>query len=158
MSNIAALEAWLEPLLAQLDPHEVRQLARRLATGLRRRQAERIAAQRNPDGSAYKPRAPQRVRRANAAPGPHRRVRQRVQSMLVKLRTAKYLKARADGAAATVEIIGRSARIASVHQYGPLERLQPGGPEIRYPARELLGFSADDLEWLHASLREHLTG
>lgn len=157
MDTTAVLEAWLEPLLAQLEPREVRQLARRLTTGLRRRQAERIADQRNPDGSEYEPRAPQRVRRVAVAPGPQRRERQRVRSMFTKLRTTKHLKARADATAATVEIAGRTARIASVHQYGLLDRPQPGGPEIRYPMRELLGFSTDDREWLQASLCEHLT-
>lgn len=157
MDTAAVLEAWLEPLLAQLEPRGVRQLARRLATGLRRRQAARIANQRNPDGSAYKPRSPQRLHRTVATPGPLHRERLRVQSMFTKLRTTKHLKARADAEAVTVEISGRSARIASVHQYGLLDRPQPGGPEIRYPARELLGFSADDLEWLQASLLEHLT-
>jgi phage virion morphogenesis protein len=152
VDTIAVLEAWLEPLLAQLEPREIRQLARRLATGLRHRQAERIAAQRNPDGSAYKPRAPQRVRRAAATPGPQRRERKRVQSMFAKLRTAKHLKARADATGATVEIPGRTARIASVHQYGLLDRPQPAGPRIRYPVRELLGFSASDLEWLQDQL------
>jgi len=158
VDTAAVLEAWLEPLLAQLEPREVRQLARRLAAGLRRRQAERIAAQRNPDGSAYKPRSPQRVRRDAATPGHQRRERQRVQSMFAKLRTTKHLKARADATAATVEISGRTTHIASVHQYGLLDHPQPGGPEIRYPVRELLGFAADDLEWLRVSLREHLTG
>jgi len=156
VDTAAVLEAWLEPLLAQLEPREVSQLARRLATGLRRRQAERIAAQRNPDGSTYKPRAPQRVRRAAATPGTQRRERQRVQAMFAKLRNAKHLKARADAATATVEISGRSARIACVHQYGLLDRPQPGGPEIRYPARELLGFSAGDLEWLQDQLLQRL--
>lgn len=157
MDTATVLEAWLEPQLAQLEPREVRQLARRLATGLRRRQAERIADQRNPDGSAYKPRSPQRVLSAIATPGHLRRERQRVRSMFAKLRTTKHLRTHADAAAATVEISGRSARIASVHQYGLLDRPQPGGPAIRYPARELLGFSANDLEWLQASLRGHLT-
>jgi phage virion morphogenesis protein len=76
--------------------------------------------------------------------------------MFVKLRTAKHLKAHPDGDAATVEITERSARIASVHQHGLLDQPQLGGPKIRYPTRQLLGFSADDLEWLQSSLREHL--
>ncbi|MGM9489735.1 phage virion morphogenesis protein [Ideonella sp. YS5] len=146
----------MEPLLAQLEPRQVRQLARRLATGLRRRQSERIAAQRKPDGSAYKPRAPQRVRHAAATPGHHRRERKRVQSMFAKLRTTKHLKARASGDAATIEIAGRSARIASVHQYGLLDQPQPGGPEIRYPTRQLLGLSAGDLEWLQDQVLQSL--
>jgi len=76
--------------------------------------------------------------------------------MFVKLRTAKHLKARASGNVAAVEITGRSARIAAVHQYGLLDQPQRGGPEIRYPARQLLGFSADDFDWLQAQLLQRL--
>jgi phage virion morphogenesis protein len=76
--------------------------------------------------------------------------------MFAKLRTSKHLKVRAEATAATVEVSGRTARIAAVHQYGLLDRPQASGPEIRYPARELLGFSADDLEWLHDQLMERL--
>ncbi|MFZ5548079.1 MAG: phage virion morphogenesis protein [Pseudomonadota bacterium] len=156
MSTTAALEAWLEPLLAQLEPREVRQLARRLAAGLRRRQAERIGQQRNPDGSAYQPRAAQRVRRAAQAPGSHKRERQRVQAMFTKLRTAKHLVATADAEGATVRFKNRSERISAVHQFGLVDRPQPGGPEIRYPVRQLLGFSTDDHAWLREQLLVHL--
>jgi phage virion morphogenesis protein len=79
-----------------------------VATYLRRSQAERIAAQRNPDGSPYEPRKP-RLRNKKGA------IRR---TMFEKLRQAKRLRKTATAQSATVTIGGRSARIARVHQYG----------------------------------------
>lgn len=47
------LEDWAAPLLAKISPAEQRKLVRSIATDLRRRQADRISKQRNPDGSKY---------------------------------------------------------------------------------------------------------
>ncbi len=150
--SLAKLGAWLQPLLDQLQPAERRQLARDLARGLRTRQAQRIAYQRNVDGSPYKPRTERRN------PGALSRQRERIGAMFAKLRTTQHLRATANRGAATVEFTGRAARIASVHQYGLFDVPQEGGPRVRYPARELLGTSADDVEWLQAALRERLMG
>src|SRR5260363_398366 len=51
-----AREAWMGARLARLQPSARRRLARTLAVALRRSQQSRIAAQRNPDGSAFAPR------------------------------------------------------------------------------------------------------
>jgi|GEM_PF-5645917 len=53
-----ALETWAAAQLARLAPAERRRLARKLAVEVRRDQQKRIAAQQNPDGSAYAPRKP----------------------------------------------------------------------------------------------------
>lgn len=50
---LSALEDWVAPLLAKLEPAQRRALARNVGQALRRSQAARIAAQQNPDGSAY---------------------------------------------------------------------------------------------------------
>lgn len=154
---LAELEAWLQPLLAQLAPTERRRLARSLATGLRARQAQRIAQQRNVDGSPYQPRAKARIRARAQAPGEQRRQRDRIGAMFAKLRTTRHLKARASAAEAAVEIGGRTARIAAIHQHGLRDRPQPGGPEVLYPARELLGLSGEDETWLQDQLLAHLS-
>lgn len=150
--SLATLEAWLQPLLDQLQPAERRHLARDLARGLRTRQAQRIANQRNVDGSPYKPRTERRN------PGALSRQRDRIGAMFAKLRTTQHLRATANPGTATVEFTGRAARIASVHQYGLFDLPQDGGPKVRYPVRELLGVSSDDLEWLQAALRKRLIG
>lgn len=146
--DLTQLDDWLAQLLAKLTPAERRTLARRVATGLRRRQRERIKAQQNPDGSAYAPRKPQNRHQAGA-------IRRR--GMFAKLRTAKYLRTRTGKDAAVAGFYGRIAHIARVHQYGLRDRVEPGGPRVQYPQRQLLGFSEDDREAIRDALLKHLT-
>lgn len=63
--------------------------------------------------------------------------------MFVKLRTARYLKARADASGVTVGYNGVAARIARVHQFGERDQVAPG-IFTDYPVRELLGISQAD--------------
>ena len=150
----AELGAWLQPLLDRLPPPQVRRLARSLASGLRRRQSMRIAAQRNPDGTPYAPRR-QRMLRQPAA-GPLRQERERIGAMFEKLRTSTYLRIRVSTAEAGVAIEGRSARIARIHQFGLVDQPQAGGPHVRYAVRELLGFEETDRAWVQAHITRYL--
>src|SRR5260363_336760 len=61
--QVHAVEAWMG---ARLQPSARRRLARTLAVALRRSQQSRIAAQRNPDGSAFAPRKARAPLRAAA--------------------------------------------------------------------------------------------
>ncbi|MGP3147078.1 phage virion morphogenesis protein, partial [Serratia bockelmannii] len=56
------LDALLASVVTQLTPVNRRVLTRELATGLRSRQAKRIAKQQNPDGSPYEPKKERRVK------------------------------------------------------------------------------------------------
>lgn len=141
------LEDWAAPLLAKLSPAEQRKLVRSIALDLRRRQADRIKAQQNPDGSAFAPRKPQ--------PSRYRKPGQ-IKQMFGKLRLVKHLKVLKDNQGSAVGILGRSARIARVHQYGLVDQAQSGGPSVQYPERVLLGFSDDDVEHIRDLLLEHL--
>lgn len=55
------LETWAQPLVKALGAAEQRRLRREIARELLRRQRKRIAAQRNPDGSAYEKRREQKA-------------------------------------------------------------------------------------------------
>lgn len=145
--DLTQLDDWLAPLLDKLTAKERRTLARHVATGLRRRQRERIKAQENPDGSRFAPRKPQNRHKAGA-------IRQR--GMFNKLRTAKYLRTRTGKDAAVAGFYGRVAHLARVHQYGLHDRVEPGGPRVRYPQRQLLGFANTDREAIRDALLEHL--
>lgn len=145
--SLQQLEDWAAPLLARISPAEQRKLVRSIAQDLRRRQATRIKAQQNPDGSAFVPRKPQPVRYRK--PG-------QIKQMFGKLRMAKHLKVLKSGSGSAVGILGRSARIARVHQYGLIDQVEPGGPSVQYPERILLGFSDDDVERIRDLLLEHL--
>lgn len=145
--DLHAVADWAGALLAQLSPAARRGLMRQLATDLRRSQQQRIAAQRAPDGSAYAPRRPQRLR------GKAGRIRR---AMFARLRTARWLRTRSDAHGLSVGFAGRVARIARVHQYGGTDAVRPGGPSADYPARPLLGFSPADLDLITDRLLAHL--
>ncbi|MDZ5457000.1 phage virion morphogenesis protein [Azohydromonas lata] len=149
MDGLTALEAWVGPLLAKLSRSEIRRLSVTIARDLRRSQQQRIASQQNPDGSPYEPRKEQKRLRDQV--GSLRRG-----AMFSKLRTARYMLARADAEGALVGFLGRAARIAAVHQEGLRDRVQPGGPEVQYPVRELLGFTPAEIEHLRDQLLQHL--
>ena len=145
--DLQALETWAEPLLATLAPARRRTLARSIGQALRRSQAARIAQQRNPDGSAYEPR---KTTKARLQKGAIRRI------MFEKLRAARHLKVQTDEEGVAVGFLGRTARIARVHQLGLRDQVQPGGPQYDYPARELLGLTEAEREQIKDLLLQHL--
>lgn len=146
----APLEDWLRTVLASAAPAQRRALMRDLVQQLRRSQADRIAGQRNPDGSAYEPRKPQPTLRETRG-----RLRR---TMFERLRTPSHLKASATAEGAELHISGESGRIARVHQFGLQDRVQRNrGLTIRYPVRELLGFTDDDKRDTLQALLEHFT-
>ncbi|HBR2040547.1 phage virion morphogenesis protein [Klebsiella pneumoniae subsp. ozaenae] len=131
MAELQEVDAWLDALLAGLEPAARKRMMRELAQQLRRSQQKNIRMQRNPDGTAYEPR---RV----TARTKHGRIRRQ---MFAKLRTTKYLKAVASQDAASVEFESRVQRIARVHHYGLRDRVRRKGPEVKYAKRRLLGIN-----------------
>ena len=146
--NLHALEDWAGVLLARLEPGARRQLNQQIGRELRRSQQQRVAAQRNPDGTAYAPRKPRKLR------GKVGRIKRQ---MFSKLRQARHLKLRSTADAIAVSFMGRVARIARVHQYGLRDRPERGQAEVQYERRELLGFTDADLELIRDQLLQHLT-
>lgn len=145
------LTAWAEGFLAKLQPGARRQLAGEIAKQLRAGQQQRIAAQRNPDGSGYVPRKPQ-------LRGKKGSIRRR--AMFSKLRTNRYLQAKATADSAIVAFVGRVQHIAQVHQYGLKDIIRNrgrSGPDYQYPARELLGYSDADRDMIENIVLEHLS-
>ena len=148
MSDLAPLDAYCSALLASLQPAARRQLARQIAAGIRTSQAKRIAAQLNPDGSAFAPRKPQKLRNKK---GSIRR------TMFAKLRTTKYLKTEASPNAAVISFAGQVQRIAQVHQFGLRDKVnRRRNLEADYPARELLGITHSDVALVEELVLSHL--
>lgn len=146
--NLRALEDWAGALLAKLEPGARRQLNQQIGRELRRSQQQRIAAQLNPDGTAFAPRKPRQLR---AKKGRIKR------QMFAKLRQAKHLKVQSSADAIAIGFMGRVARIARVHQYGLRDRPERGQADVQYDRRELLGFTDADLDLIRDRLLEHLT-
>lgn len=144
------LEDWAAPLLAQLQPAQQRALVRQVARELRASQAQRIGRQQNPDGTAFEARKPQAKNRPQATT--------KARAMFGKLRQAKHLRVLADPSGAAVGFTGRAARIALVHQQGLRDRVRPGGTEVQYPVRQLLGFTPADIDRVRTTLLAALAG
>ncbi|MNZ02361.1 Phage virion morphogenesis family protein [compost metagenome] len=126
-------------LLHQLSATERRKLAAELARTLRATQAERIRANKQPDGTAMTPRKPQPKLRDRR--GSTRR------KMFAKLATPRWFKAQATANEASVAFTGSANRLATIHHFGLKERIK--GRETRYPARELLGIAMPGREREH---------
>ncbi|MBB1625179.1 phage virion morphogenesis protein [Achromobacter sp. UMC71] len=148
---LTQVEDWAAALLARLSPAEQRKVNAKVGQALRRNQMQRIAAQRNPDGTAY---APRRVRKNLR--GKKGRIKRR--AMFTKLRTTRHLRVQAAADGVTVGFFGRVARIARVHQRGLNDRPAAGMADVRYAQRELLGFTQPDIELIRDTLAEHLAG
>ncbi|EMV0204905.1 phage virion morphogenesis protein [Klebsiella pneumoniae] len=147
MAELQEVDAWLDALLAGLEPAARKRMMRELAQQLRRSQQKNIRMQRNPDGTAYEP------RRVTARTKQGRIRRQ----MFAKLRTTKYLKAIASQDAARVEFESRVQRIARVHHYGLRDRVSRKGLVIRYAERQLLGINSEVKALIMDVLQEWLS-
>ncbi|HDZ9507486.1 TPA: phage virion morphogenesis protein [Klebsiella pneumoniae] len=147
MAELQEVDAWLDALLAGLEPAARKRMMRELAQQLRRSQQKNIRMQRNPDGTAYEP------RRVTARTKQGRIRRQ----MFAKLRTTKYLKAIANQDAASVEFESRVQRIARVHHYGLRDRVSRKGLVIRYAERQLLGINSEVKALIMDVLKEWLS-
>ncbi|HBQ3194745.1 phage virion morphogenesis protein [Klebsiella variicola] len=147
MAELQLVDAWLDALLAGLEPAARKRMLRDLAQQLRRSQQNNIRMQRNPDGTAYEP------RRVTARTKQGRIRRQ----MFAKLRTTKYLKAVASHDTASVEFESRVQRIARVHHYGLRDRVSRKGMEVRYAKRRLLGMNHETDMLIQGKLFEYLS-
>jgi len=76
--------------------------------------------------------------------------------MFVKLRTAKYMKAKATNSEASVEFVGKVQRMARVHHYGLRDCPARGAKEVPYDERPLLGVNDTDLKIIELLIMEKL--
>ena len=139
MNNLEELATWADPLLKKLGSRERVRLLRKLAITLRRENQRRIRNQKEPGGETFAPR-----KRDNKKP------------MFAKLPQARHIKATATPTNATVLFIKRAANIAAVHHFGLVDKVDNNGPKIKYPSRELLGFSDTDKKIITDFFISHL--
>ena len=137
MSDLQLVNDRLNALIGNLSPSSREEMARNIAKKLRASQQQNIKRQQAPDGTPFKPRKTQPIRSKKG------RVKR---EMFSKLRTAKYIKARATSNEAVIEFTGRVQRMARVHHYGLKDRPKKNIKEIPYTPRPLLGFNEVDIE------------
>lgn len=132
MAELHEVDAWLDALLAQLEPSARKRMLREVARDVRRIQQANITAQRAPDGTAWEPR---RVT-ARTKPGRIRR------KMFAKLKTTKYLKAQSSIDQAEIAFVPTVQKLARVHHYGLRDRVNRRGTIVKYAERPLLGINS----------------
>lgn len=147
MSEVNEIYAYLAPTLEKLTPSGRSKLSNKIARDVRQNNSKRIAAQQNPDGSAYAPRK--------------KRLRDRMKGkvrgkMFSKIKSLTFLKTSIQNNAISIGFIGRIARIAKVHQYGLQDRAERNAPLTKYARRELLGLTEKDMNDIKNSFLQHL--
>lgn len=147
MSDLELVNDRLNALIGNLSAQSRKEMARIIAKKLRASQQQNIKRQQAPDGTPFKPRKEQPIR------GKKGRVKR---EMFAKLRTAKYLKARATTNEAVVEFAGKVQRMVRVHQFGLRDRPTRNGKEIRYEARPLLGIEKKMIELINEIIIDYL--
>lgn len=135
MSEFKPFDDRLNGLIAALSPAARRKLAGEIAKKLCKSQQQRIKLQKAPDGSPYEARKRQPLR---AKAGRIKR------AMFQKLRTSQYMKTNGSNDAAVVEFTGKVQRLARIHQLGLKDRPGPNSQAVKYPERQLVGFSTND--------------
>lgn len=143
--DLVKLENWVAPLLERLQPAARRRLSRSIGIDLRRSQQRRIAAQQNPDGTAYAPR-----RQASGKSGRVKRG-----AMFRRIRQTRFMKVIAGSESVSVGFTGSAAQIARTHQLG-LKEPQTSSRIFKYPRRRLLGFSRTELDHVLEVIARHL--
>ncbi|ADU69581.1 phage virion morphogenesis protein [Pantoea sp. At-9b] len=143
MSGLELVEDRLNALINNLSAPARKEMARNIAKKLRASQQQNIKRYQAPDGTPFKPRKTQPVRSKKG------RVKR---EMFTKLRTAKYMKAKADSDSAMIEFTGRVLRMARVHHYGQRDWASRNGKEVLYEARPLLGINENELRLIEQVL------
>ena len=136
-SGLEALEPWLEGYLNRLKPGQRMELARKIGQLLRRRNAARIAANIQPDGTAIEPRKPRK-----------RGGKQRRGKMCQRVKLARNMTVRARADQVELSFKQPVAGTAAVHHFGLVDKVEQSGtsPRVRYPSRKLFGIPAEDRE------------
>ena len=152
VDDLTAIEPWLDGIMARLEPGERLKVARRIGQMLRRRNAERIRTNVQPDGSPMEPRKITRDKRG--------RIRGRKGKMFPKTGMAKNMQVRADADQVEVSFKPTVAGAAKVHHYGLVDRVSrnASAPRVRYPIRRLLGINDEDREMILAEVSKMLDG
>lgn len=143
--DLDRLRLSLATMLARVDPVARRRLAMAMGRTLKTANAARIRANVTPEGDAMVPRK-RRVARPNPLGRPEPLAPPKTGKMFRKAATPRWLRVRADAGGAIVGYSGTGARILRVHQDGGREQVgpQPDAPFADYPARPLIGLSAQD--------------
>lgn len=150
MAEMKTLLDHLGVLLNQLSDKEKRKLSLDIGRKLRQSQSARITKQQNPDGSSYVPRKNQKIRDKKG------RIKNK---MFNRIKMARFMKVKQEPQGVSVGFLGNVAFIAQVHQMGLKDRVRrtKNSPVVKYPSRELLGFTSAEIEMIENDVLSHIS-
>lgn len=134
---LAPLEDWLTQALAALEPGARKALFGEIGRELRKRNQKRMSRQTDPEGKRWRARKRDKRGRVRAAA-----------AMMRGLREARRMALKSGPGGVEIGYSGVLGRIASVHQYGSVDAVTRGGPQVKYPARGLIGAPPSDVAWV----------
>lgn len=147
-NDLSRLNQAFDGLIHQLSAAARKQLSRDIARRLRATQAQRIKRNQAPDGSAFEARKSQPAWTKRLG-----KIKRKL--MFQKITRQKYLKPTYSQSGASVGFNGFISLAAREHQYGLRGRVS-SRIAVQYPQRELLGFTADELQMIEQLIVEHL--
>ena len=79
--------------------------------------------------------------------------------MFTRLKTARYMKMRQERNGIAISFLENVSFLANVHQYGLVDQVHKyaGSPKVKYPSRELLGFTPDEINMIENDVLNHLS-
>jgi phage virion morphogenesis protein len=142
MNEITHVINELNTLLDNISPVSRHSLTRQLGQHLKTSQLQRIHNQRNPDGSSYIPRKPQKFGGRQGR-------------LFKKLATTRFLKLKTTDADLTLSFTGNTSRIARVSQFGLRDQVNRRGLRVQYAERQLLGLTEEELALIVELVLDH---
>ena len=133
MNEWLQISEWLRQQIGLLKPATRKRAMHEISTYLLKRNRERVGQQKNADGTAYARRKPRFKLMKNGA---YKRFTPK-RKMLLGFR--RHIRAKPTPDKAEVGIYGHAARLATIHDHGATEN------GIKYPSRELIAFTGDDV-------------
>lgn len=141
--DLDGLDKVVTGLTAALSPRELVRVIRDLGRDMAVLNRRRMAAQQGPDGAKWEPRKNRKNIKGRVA-------------MMVKLRAARHLAVQNQDAGVLIGWTGSAGRIAAIHHEGKPDRVSRTGPTVSYPARPLIGITAEDRQALRRALIAHV--
>ena len=149
MDEYFKLEKWMQAGIEALSPASRRILLHRISIDVRKYNQVNITKQQNPDGTRWEAR-----KRTQAKSG---QIKNKIK-MMMGLRQARRMRINVNADGAAIGFTGRNAQIASVHHTGSIGYVSKEGPKVKYPVRQLLGFSPEMLDIIEDRVIDHLIG
>ena len=161
--DLAAIEPWIDGIMARLQPGQRTMLSRRIGMILRRINAARVMANVDPDGEPMAPRKEKSGRQPQRKKGARVPIRQRGKKgmMFRRIELARNMIVLPGPDQVALTFRPRVAETAAVHHFGDLAPVDPRLPNsirVRYPARRLLGFAPADSEMILQQIMATLEG